>query len=175
VDTLTYAGTPSDQQKSLRVTEIMYNPSERGSFDNAQYEFIELKNIGIASVKLDGVKLIAGVSYTFELGRNRTLAAGACIVIARNQQAFTSRYTSNVNLAPGTYTGSLDNTGERIEIDDRTNSTILEFEYDDTWYPTTDGQGYSLTIKSATSTDLSSWSRKDSWRASPSKNGSPGS
>ena len=174
VDTLTYAGTPSDQQKSVRVTEIMYNPAEGGAFDNEQHEFIELKNIGTASVKLDGVKLTTGITYTFELGRNRTLAAGACIVIARNQQAFTSRYTGNVNLAPGTYTGSLANAGEKIELQDRTNSTILEFEYDDAWYPTTDGQGYSLTIRSATSTDLTSWSRKDSWRASPTKNGSPG-
>ncbi|MBN1505594.1 MAG: lamin tail domain-containing protein [Sedimentisphaerales bacterium] len=175
VDTFAYTGNPSDQQKSLRVTEIMYNPSEGGSYDNEQYEFIEIKNIGTASVKLDGVKFTRGISYTFEVGRNRTLAAGACIVIARNQSAFTSRYSGAVSLAPGTFTGSLDNAGEEIELQDRTNSTILEFEYNDTWYPTTDGQGYSLTIKSATSTDLTSWSRKDSWRASPAKNGSPGS
>ena len=154
VDTLTYAGNPSDQQRYLRVTEIMYNPAEGGSFDNEQYEFVELKNIGTASLKLDGVKLTGGISYTFEAGRNRMLAAGACIVIARNQSAFTSRYGSNVNLAPGTYTGSLDNAGETIKLEDRTNSTILEFEYDDAWYPTTDGQGYSLTIKNAASTDL---------------------
>lgn len=174
VDTLTTTGAPSDQQKSLRITEIMYNPAEGGAFDNEQYEFIEIKNIGTASVKLDGVKLTRGISYAFETGRNRMLAAGACIVIARNQQAFTSRYGTSANLATGTYTGSLDNAGEKIELDDRTNSTILDFEYDDTWYPTTDGQGYSLTIKSATTSDLASWSRKDSWRASPAKNGSPG-
>jgi hypothetical protein len=175
VDTLTYAGSPSDQQRSLRVTEIMYNPAEGGSFDNEQYEFIEIKNIGTASLKLDGVKLTGGISYTFETGRNRMLAAGACIIIPRNQSAFSSRYTGNVNLATGTYTGSLANSGDTIKLEDRTNSTILEFDYDDTWYPTTDGQGYSLTIKSATSTDLTSWSRKDAWRASPAKNGSPGS
>jgi len=96
-------------------------------------------------------------------------------VIARNQSAFSSRYGSNVNLAPGTYTGSLDNAGETIELEDRTNSTILEFEYDDEWFPTTDGQGYSLTIKNAANADLDSWSRKDAWQPSPQKNGSPGS
>ena len=175
VDTLTYAGNPSDQQRYLRVTEVMYNPAEGGSFDNEQYEFIELKNIGTASLKLDGVRFTSGISYTFEAGRNRMLAADACIVIARNQSAFTSRYGSNVNLAPGTYTASLDNAGEKIEFEDRTNSTIQEFEYDDEWFPATDGQGYSLTIKNPDSTDLDSWSRKDTWRASPQKNGSPGS
>ena len=102
------------------------------------------------------------------------LAAGACIVLARNQSAFTSRYGGNVSLAPGTYTGSLDNAGEKIELQDRTGSTIQEFEYDDEWFPTTDGQDYSLTIKNPASTDLTSWSRKDAWRASPAKNGSPG-
>ena len=175
VDTLTYAGNPSDQQRSLRVTEIMYHPAEGGSYGNEQYEFIELKNIGTASLKLDGVRFTGGISYTFEAGRNRMLAAGACIVIARNQAAFISRYGGNVNLALGTYTGSLDNAGETIELEDRTNSTIQEFDYDDEWFPTTDGQGYSLTIKNAANTDLTSWSRKDSWRASPQKNGSPGS
>ncbi len=174
VDTLTYAGNPSDQQRYLRVTEIMYNPAEGGSFDNEQYEFIELKNIGTTSLKLDGVKLTSGISYAFEVGRNRMLAAGACIVIARNPSAFSSRYGSTINLAPGTYTAGLDNAGETIKLEDRTNSTILEFEYDDEWFPTTDGQGYSLTIKNAANTDLDSWSRKDAWRASPAKNGSPG-
>jgi hypothetical protein len=80
-----------------------------------------------------------------------------------------------VNLAPGTYTGGLPNSGGKIELQDRTNSTILEFKYDDVWYPTTDGQGYSLTIQNAANTNLDSWSSKDAWRASPQKNGSPGS
>ncbi|RPJ21061.1 MAG: lamin tail domain-containing protein, partial [Planctomycetaceae bacterium] len=175
VDTLTYAGNPSDQQRYLRVTEIMYNPAEGGSFDNEQYEFIELKNIGTASLKLDGVRLTGGISYTFETGLNRMLAAGACIVIARNPSAFSSRYGTAVNLAPGAYTASLDNAGETIKLEDRTNSTILEFEYDDEWFPTTDGQGHSLTIKNPANADLDSWSSKDAWRAGPQKNGSPGS
>jgi hypothetical protein len=175
VDTLTYIGTPTDQQKSLRITEIMYNPAEGGSFSGQQYEFIELKNVGTASLKLDGAKLIGDISYTFQTGRNLMLAANACIVIPRNQSAFTARYGSSVNLAPGTYTGGLPNSGGKIELQDRTNSTILEFKYDDVWYPTTDGQGYSLTIQNAANTNLDSWSSKDAWRASPQKNGSPGS
>ena len=175
VDTLTFIGVPSDQQRYLRVTEIMYNPAEGGSFDNEQYEFVELKNIGTTALKLDGVKFTDGISYTFQDGRNLMLAAGACIVIARNQAAFTSRYGSTINLAPGTYAGSLDNAGETIRLDDRTSSTILEFAYSDDWFAATDGQGYSLTIKNPASSDLDSWNHPGSWRASPQKNGSPGS
>ena len=175
VDTLTFTGVPSDQQQYLRVTEIMYNPAEGGSFDNEQYEFIELKNIGTASLKLDGVQFTDGISYAFEDGRNLMLAAGACIVIARNQAAFASRYGSNVNLAPSVYTGSLNNAGEKITLDDRTSSTILEFAYSDDWFAATDGQGYSLTIKNPASSDLDSWNHAGAWRASPQKNGSPGS
>jgi hypothetical protein len=35
---MSYAGSPSDQQRFLRITEIMYNPTEGGDFDNEEYE-----------------------------------------------------------------------------------------------------------------------------------------
>ena len=76
------------------------------------------------------------------------LAAGAYIVIAKNQAAFAERYQAGgVRLAPGTYAGSLDNGVETIKLEDATNSTILEFAYDDAWFDATDGAGFSLTIK----------------------------
>jgi hypothetical protein len=174
VDTLTYVGSPSDQQRFLRITEILYNPAAGGAFDNDEYEFLELKNIGSAPLKLDGVKLTNGVSYTFPATGSPTLAAGACIVIVKNRAAFTSRYPGAINLAPGTYTGSLDNGGETIKLEDRTNSTILEFEYKDGWFDETDGLGFSLTIKDPTNPDLDSWNSSTAWRASTQSGGSPG-
>ncbi|MBN2128480.1 MAG: CotH kinase family protein, partial [Sedimentisphaerales bacterium] len=57
VDSLSCVGVPSDQQQSLRITELMYNPLAGGDLDNDEYEFIELMNIGTAPVILDGVKL----------------------------------------------------------------------------------------------------------------------
>jgi hypothetical protein len=174
VDTLTYAGSPSDQQRFLRITEILYNPAAGGAFDNDEYEFLELKNIGSAPLKLGGVKLTNGVSYTFPAAGSPTLAVGACIVIVKNRAAFTSRYPGNINLAPGAYTGSLDNGGETIKLEDRTNSTILEFEYKDGWFDETDGLGFSLTIKDPTNPDLDSWDNPIAWRASTQSGGSPG-
>jgi len=175
VDTLTYVGTPSDQQRYLRITEIMYNPAPGGTLDNDEYEFLELKNIGTASLKLDGAKLTRGVSYAFSPTGNLSLAPGACMVIAKNRTAFASRYSSpSIRLAPGVYTGGLDNAGETIELRDRTSSTILEFKYEDSWFSKTDGQGYSLTIKNPANPNLDSWGDPGAWQPSPQPGGSPG-
>jgi hypothetical protein len=175
VSSLTYPGNPGEQQRYLRVTEIMYNPAEVGTFDNDEYEFIELKNIGFVPLQLDGIKLTDGISYVFDEGRNLMLGAGAHMVIVKNRTAFASHYdTSSVNLAPGAYTGSLSNGGETIKLEDRTNSTIIEFDYEDNWFDETDGLGFSLTIKDAANPDLDSWDSIDAWHPSAEAGGSPG-
>lgn len=175
IATLAYPGDPSDQQRFLRITEIMYNPAEDGAFDHDEYEFIELKNIGAAALPLAGVKLTDGVSYVFADDTSLTLAPGGYSVIVKNRDAFTARYdTSTIDLAPGTFTGSLSNGGETIKLEDRTNSTILEFKYEDGWFEETDGPGYSLTIKDPADPDLAGWDRAGAWQASTNEGGSPG-
>jgi len=175
VDTFTYEGDPSEAQQYLRVTEIMYHPAESETSDADEYEFIELTNIGAASLLLDGVKLTDGISYTFEIGRSQWLAGGDSIVIVKNRDAFAQRYgAAGIALAQGVYTGSLSNGGERIKLEDSTNSTILDFEYNDNWYAQTDGQGPSLTIIDPTNAELDSWSSLDAWRPSSEPGGSPG-
>jgi len=175
IDTMTYAGNPSDQQRYLRITELMYHPSQEGSYNEEEYEFIELQNIGTRSVLLDEVKLTNGIYYQFVSGGNLYLAPGDYIVLVKNRAAFAWRYQTNgINIAPGAYTGSLSNAGERIKLEDRANSTILEFSYDDDWYTATDGQGFSLTIIDPTDPDLDSWDQRDSWRPSAHTDGSPG-
>jgi hypothetical protein len=175
IDTMTYAGNPSDQQRYLRITEIMYHPAQEGSFNEQEYEFIELQNIGTQRVLLDEVKLTEGIYYQFASGGNLSLASGRYIVLVKNIDAFAERYEINgINIAPGVYTGSLSNAGEKIKLEDRTNSTILEFSFDDDWYPATDGEGFSLTIIKPTDPDLNSWDKRASWRQSANTNGSPG-
>jgi len=44
----------------------MYNPAEVETFDNDEYEFIELKNIGFVPLQLGGIKLTDGISYVFD-------------------------------------------------------------------------------------------------------------
>jgi len=174
VNTLSYVGSPSDQQRYLRITEVMYHPGQGGTYNEEEYEYMELKNIGGTALLLDEVKLTNGIYYEFAAGANRYLGPGEYMLIVKNEAAFAERYdTSGMNLASGAYTGSLSNAGEEIKLEDLTNSTILEFDYDDDWHYHTDGEGFSLTIRDAENSDLESWDRKDSWRASVYTGGSP--
>jgi len=175
VATLTYPGAPSDQQRYLRVTEIMYNPAAGDALDNDEYEFIELTNIGPTALSLAGAKLTDGILYAFPDDSSLSLGPDACMVIVKNRVAFAARYdTSAIDLAPGTFTGSLSNGGETIKLEDRTNSTILEFEYKDGWFDETDGLGFSLIIRDAANPDLASWDSAEAWQPSANVGGSPG-
>ncbi|GAH47196.1 unnamed protein product, partial [marine sediment metagenome] len=152
----------------------MYHPAQGSTYNEEEYEYIELKNIGVSSLLLDNVKLSNGIYYTFADSAGLYLASGDRIVIVRNQTAFAERYsTGGMNIAAGEYTGYLDNGGEEIKLDDYTNSTILEFDYNDDRYPITDGAGFSLTIVDETNSDLDSWDDMDNWRSSSVMGGTP--
>ncbi len=175
VATLTFPGNPSDQQRYLRVSEIMYNPADAGQIDNEEYEFVELTNIGPAPLPLAGVKLTDGISYVFADDSSLTLVPGGYIVIVKNHDAFAARHeASAIDLAPGTFTGSLSNGGETIKLEDHTNSTILQFEYKDGWFDETDGRGFSLVIQYPANPDLDSWNGADAWCPSDEEGGTPG-
>jgi hypothetical protein len=175
VDTLTYPGNPSDQQRYLRITEMMYHPSDPcdgGIYRSEEYEYVELKNIGTAPLSLEGVKFTEGILFDFP---NIDLPAGAHIVVAKNQDAFSSRHVLPPSiLVLGPYEGQLSNRGERIKLEDYTNSTILEYSYKDGWYDITDGEGFSLTLIDPVNAELDNWDQKDSWRTSAYLGGSPG-
>ncbi|MFC1603492.1 lamin tail domain-containing protein [Planctomycetota bacterium] len=172
INSLTYPGNPSDQQRYLRITEVMFNPAEGDVFDSQDYEYIELKNIGTAPLPLTGVKFTDGISFNLP---GITLAAGDFVLVVKNQAAFASRYTvpGDVQVL-GPYEGLLSNSGENLKLEDSTNSTVLEFDYNDGWYDITDGMDFSLTVKDPTSTDLDQWNSKSNWRSSAETGGSPG-
>ena len=86
---MSYAGSPSDQQRFLRITEIMYNPTEGGDFDNEEYEYIELKNIGTAALSLEGVKFADGILFVFP---NISLPGNGYVVIVKNQPARPNKF-----------------------------------------------------------------------------------
>jgi len=125
---------------------------------------------------LDEVKLTEGIYYEFAAGAGLYLGPNDCMVILKNEDAFAERYNTGRGMytAPGVYTGSLGNAGEKIKLEDSANNTILEFDYDDDWYEITDGGGFSLTIRDANNSELNSWDNKGSWRTSVYKDGSPG-
>jgi hypothetical protein len=150
--------------ENLRITEIMYNPLD------ANEEFIELQNIGTEAINLNLVSFTNGIDFTFP---SIELMAGEYVVVVRDRNIFESRYGRNINIA-GQYTGRLDNAGERIELMDAIDNTIINFRYRDGWRSITDGEGFSLTIIDAGNPDLNSWDEKDSWRPSAYEGGSPG-
>jgi hypothetical protein len=153
-----------DFTNDLRVTEIMYNPV------NPDAEFIELKNVGSEALNLTDTRFTEGIHFTFP---DFTLAVGAYVLVVKDETIFDSVYGSGKPVA-GEYSGSLDNGGERIRLEDPTGATILDFEYKDGWFDITDGGGYSLTIVNPSGSDSTLWSQSDGWRASATAGGSVG-
>ncbi len=175
VHTFSYEGAPTPAQQFLRVTEIMYHPAPAtGSSTSAEeYEFIELKNISTNTVlSLAGVQFINGISFNFTGAAVSSLAPGAHVLLVRNAAAFIARYGAGLPIA-GQYTGALDSSGERIRIIDGTGEEVLDFRYNNSWHPTTDGAGPSLTIVDE-SAPPDSWSDSVNWRPSSDLNGTPG-
>lgn len=158
---------------SLRISEVMYQPVATSSAGN--YEYIELQNIGSAALDLSGVRFTNGLDYTFPSGT--TLAAGAYLVVCKNQSAFVSRYPAASALtATGVFTGALDNSGENIALSlpSPWYVHILKFRYESSWYDTTAGGGYSLVARTPATTAARNWGESSTWRASAGLNGSPG-
>jgi hypothetical protein len=148
----------------LRITELLYNP-----VGGVGAEFLEIRNIGASPVDLAGVALTSGVTFPFP---SHVLAAGGHALVVENTATFASLYGGGHPVV-GQYSGRLDNGGERIVLAAADASTIHDFEYDDAWYPSTDGPGKSLVIRDAAG-DLALWGQAAGWRASTASSGTPG-
>ncbi|MHC4640678.1 MAG: hypothetical protein ACYS32_03470, partial [Planctomycetota bacterium] len=132
---------------------------------------IELQNVGNVPLDMNGVRFTDGIDYTFP---EMTLDVGQYVVIVSNLASFTDRYgTSGIDIA-GEYTGELSNGGEDIvlKLPWPYDAAILRFNYNDAWYPTTDGLGFSLEIIDATAKPAT-WDDKESWQAATPTPGSP--
>ena len=157
----------------LVITELMYHPLATGTNDEENFEYVELQNIGTNTLNLVGFRFTNGIDFTFTTNSGlTTLGAGDRVLIVKNVQLFTNRYGPRTNIA-GAYSGALDNGGERITFVGPRLEPILDFTYSDTWYPLTDGLGFSLVINDPNGV-LSSWGSKTSWHNSSLENGSPG-
>ncbi len=174
VANVTYPPTPSLAQQYLRITELMYHPSPLPGNTNSQeeFEYIELRNIGPVALDLTNVRFTNGVSFTFSGSAVTTLAPGASVLVVKNAALFALRYGGGFPIA-GQYEGSLENAGERVELIDAVGEEILDFSYNNSWYPLTDGLGFSLVVRNqAAEPDL--WDSKTNWRVSSALQGSPG-
>ncbi len=154
--------------QNIVVSEIMYHP-----VGGSEYEFIELKNISGENLNISNLSFTDGITFDFAESEISELNNEAYVVVVKSNSAFASLYNTNDILIAGEYEGKLANSGERIELKGSAGESIVAFVYSDDWYPTTDGDGYSLVIENPyESTNL--WNMKDGWRASYFTNGSPG-
>jgi hypothetical protein len=180
-DSITVTSTASSQplRDFLRVSELMYHPGDpttqeiaAGYSDADLFEFLEVVNIGTATISLEGARFDEGIDFEFATGDVAQLASGERAVIVRNAAAFAFRY-GDEPLVAGQFSGGLNNSGERLRLVDGLGAPILNFTYLDTWHPATDGQGPSLVVRDLAA-PASAWNASDNWKPSTFAGGSPG-
>jgi hypothetical protein len=173
-----------DLAPDIRITEMMYNPADptaaeidAGYANNDDFEYIEIQNISEdETLPLEGLRFNNGIDFTFG---DVSIAPGHFAVIVSNQAAFTYRYSGFSGTIAGEYGSgivggtSLNNGGEKIQLDSPNGGIIHDFNYGDGWYGHTDGEGFSLTIRDPRGAD-ELWDQKIGWRPSTAPGGSPG-
>ena len=133
---------------------------------NSRLEFAT-RNGGLLA-KVDFNDALAG----FQSLSPMLLNPGESIVVVHNLAAFISRYGTGIRVA-GEFSGSLDNAGERLTLLGPLGEPILDFSYDPSWYPITDGGGFSLvTVDPAA--PPGAWGLASNWRPASELGGSPG-
>jgi autotransporter-associated beta strand protein len=165
----------------LRVTEVMYNPApasaaeKAAGFDDGDFEFVEIKNISTTlTLPLEDVNFSNGIKFKFPAGS--TIAPLQDLVVVSNLDAFHMRYPDVGNaLIAGQYGKQLGNAGETVELDAPDGSLIQQFTFSNTWYPQTDGGGFSLVVRNPLqATSVTAAPDGSGWQASAGPNGSPG-
>lgn len=179
---VTSAVTPSNPtvgQRFLRITELNYNPLPPTPGESAElpgvaasdFEWLEIQNTGATSLVVGNATFTKGLTFTFPAGYS--IPAGGRVLLVGNAAAFQKRY-GNVGTIAGTYSGNLSNSGEEIELTDPNGEVILDFQYEATWFPPTDGTGRTLVVRSA-SPNYSTYDEATHWAISGQANGTPGS
>ncbi len=173
------AGASTDDLPVV-VSEFLYKPSAStpaevaATFSDPRvFEYLEIRNVGITPADLSSCEFTTGVTFSFPA--NTILAPGASTLVVANPTAFAMRYGSGRNIA-GTYTGSLNNAGERVVLTTPTGTTLVDFNYKlagtGVWPIEADTLGSSLVL-------VNPDTRPDpklalSWRASTRPGGAPG-
>jgi hypothetical protein len=177
--TKTWTPAPTPAQNQLRITELNYAPVPPTPAESAalpgvvenDFEYIEFLNTGATPLALGGAHFDTGVTFTFPAF---TLAAGARCLIVGNLAAFQLRYghAYDAQIA-GVFSGNLDNNGENLQLLDAIGENILDFTYNNSWFPPSDEGGRTLVIRSP-NPDWTTYDLPQSWALSGDAGGSPG-
>ncbi|HEX2748494.1 MAG TPA: chitobiase/beta-hexosaminidase C-terminal domain-containing protein, partial [Verrucomicrobiales bacterium] len=181
-DTTFFVNTQAAATASVAITEIMYHPANpspaeiaAGFNDAGDFEYIELTNLSSnLSADLANVRFLMGIGFNFNnAATGRILLPGARVLIVKNRAAFEFRYGTGLPVA-GEFSGSLDNTGERLQLVSSTGAIINDFTFADAnpWPSQADGPGNSLVLRNPSS--LPDLSLAQNWRVSIGGLGNPG-
>ncbi len=163
----------SEYVDGLVISEIMYK-SEGGS----ALEFIEIKNVGPATLDLNEVRFTKGIDFDFAGSAITSIAPGDYVLVVENLAAFEAAHGDALPVA-GEYqfssSNSLSNGGERLKLSFGAGTVIRDFVYDDErpWPTPPDVSGRSLVLIDPGS--LPDHSVASNWRSSTAPGGNPGS
>lgn len=160
---------------TLVLTELMYAPARTpgsATDDSAEFEFLELRNLGTQTLDLRGFRFDEGIHFAFPTNGVALLAPGARAVVARNPAALVSRHGSISNLF-GPYEGALANEGERITLLGPLQETVFDLSYEPEWYPAADGLGFAL-VAATEEQPHNALAGASRWRTGSTFGGTPG-
>ncbi len=170
--------TFTTDQSPLRISEIMYHPRRMtgdGGYGPEDFEYVELLNSSpSATLQLAGLRLADGIEFRFP---EHELGPGQRAVVVANLAAFRQRYGDGPTVLGEYGTGPeathLNNGGETLRLENSLGQALHELSYDDSWYPLTDGDGFSLEALEISALDAV-WSQASQWHASLRRDGTPG-
>ena len=170
---------PTSLQQALRISAILYAPSAATpselamapGADAEDFEWIEFLNTGTTTIDLSGAALTEGVGFRFPAGF--LLEPGQRSVVVASAAAFRARYGAAPVVA-GSFSGNLDNSGERLQLTDATGESVLCFRYDTDWSAAANARGHALLIRDPASTAWEAWDNPESWAPGQSAAGTPG-
>ena len=162
----TGAGKPVPASQSANadvvINEIQYNPAGAGG------EFIELANPGTSAVDVSGWTIDA-VGLKIQAGT--VIPAGGRVVFVANDVAFRQAFTGANRLVGGQFTGTLDNLGEAVVLNQGARIVdSVTYANAAPWPAAANGTGPSLELTSVTADN----SLPINWRAASTTGGTPG-
>jgi hypothetical protein len=169
VSTFTYPGAPTIAQNQLRLIEILFAPPiNSAGIPREELEYVVLKNIGATALNLKGVHFTNGVTFT--IYSDFVLEPSNSVYVAKNPDAFRTVYGNQLPVT-GPYIGQFSNQGEAVELYDAVGESVLDFSYDEKWYPLTETRGHSLMVADDHK-DYAAWGAKETWTFSAFPGGS---
>jgi hypothetical protein len=122
-------------------------------------------------LSLDGD--LQGVDFDFGQSSITSLAPGARVLVVEDMDAFVTRHGNGLPVA-GQWEGTLSNGSERITLA-AYGQPFVQFQYDDGWFPRTDGDGPSLeVIDPSDRQSFGTLSQRGAWIPSAIVDGTPG-